>query len=166
MFKTLILIRHSKAENRNPSVSDIDRPLTEEGRADSFKMANLLLRSGFKPDFILGSSAIRASQTVEIFSKVLNIKDISLSRKLYYCSAKIIMDHIVGLPDNLECVIVVGHNPGISDLIRGLSSGRAFYMDNTHIIILEYEIEQWHQVGNNKPVVFQNHRVINTPDHL
>jgi phosphohistidine phosphatase SixA len=76
------------------------------------------------------------------------------------------MDHIVGLPDNLECVIVVGHNPGISDLIRGLSSGRAFYMDNTHIIILEYEIEQWHQVGNNKPVVFQNHRVINTPDHL
>lgn len=165
MFKTLILIRHSKAENRTPSVSDFDRPLTEEGRADSLKMANLLLKSGYKPDFILGSSAVRASQTAEIFSKVLNIKDTSLLRSLYYCSAKNIVDHIVGLPDKLECVIVIGHNPGISDLVRGLSSGRAFYLDNTHVIILEYEIDKWHQVGDNKPVVFQNHRVTDKPVH-
>lgn len=166
MAKTLILVRHSKAENRNNSVGDINRPLTEEGRADSHKMANLLLKSGIKPDLILSSSAARASQTTEVFSKVLKTetKDINISRKFYYCPAKTILDHIVGLPENIKCVLVVAHNPGISDLVRGLSSGRTFYMDNTHVIILVYDIDHWYQVVEHKPMVFKNHRVIDTPD--
>jgi phosphohistidine phosphatase len=166
MGKTLVLIRHSKAENRDHSVSDIDRQLTEEGRKDSIKMANLLLKSGIKPDLILSSSATRASQTTQIFAKVLKTqaKNLNLSRRLYYCSAKTILDLLDGLQDNINCVMVVAHNPGISDLVRGLSSGRIFYMDNTQVIIMEYEIDQWYQVGDHKPVVFQNHRVTDTPD--
>jgi phosphohistidine phosphatase len=167
MAKTLILTRHSKAENRDHSISDINRPLTEEGRTDSFKMANLLLNSVIRPDLILSSSATRASQTAEIFSKILKTdnKDLNLSRKLYYCSAKTILDHIVGLPDNIKCVMVVAHNPGISDLVRGLSSGRVFFMENTQIIILEYDIDQWYNVGDHKPAVFHSHRVTDTPDN-
>jgi phosphohistidine phosphatase len=68
MIKTLILIRHSKAENRKHAAIDIDRPLTEEVKVDSYKMANFLLKSGIKPDLILSSSATRASQTSEIFT--------------------------------------------------------------------------------------------------
>jgi phosphohistidine phosphatase len=160
MAKTLILVRHSIAENRSNFVSDINRPLTEGGRADSQKMANLLSKSGIKPDFILSSSAIRASQTTEIFSVVLKIetKDINLSRKFYYCSAKTILDHIVGLPEKMICVLVVAHNPGISDLVRGLSSGRTSYMDNTQVIILEYDIDHWYQVADHKPSTFISYR--------
>jgi phosphohistidine phosphatase len=167
MGKTLVLIRHSKAENRDHSVSDIDRQLTEEGREDSKKMANLLLKSGIKPDLILSSSATRASQTAQIFAKLLKTQaeNLNISRRLYYCSAKQILDILVGLQDNINCVIVVAHNPGISDLVRGLSSGRAFFMDNTQVIIMEYKIDQWYKVGDHRPVVFQNHRVSDTSDH-
>ena len=162
MSKTLILVRHSIAENRSNSVSDINRPLTKEGRADSQKMANLLSKSRIKPDLIFSSSAIRASQTTEIFSTVLSIetKNIILSRKFYYCSAKTILDHIIGLPENIKCVLVVAHNPGISDLVRGLSSGRTSYMDNTHVIILEYDIDHWYQVADHKPSTFKSYRPI------
>lgn len=161
IVKTLILIRHSKAENRDHAISDINRPLTEEGRAESYKMADLLLNSGIRPDLILSSSATRAVQTAEIFSKVLETDpvNLNLSRKLYYCSAKTMLDHIVGLPNNIKCLLVVAHNPGISDLARGLSSGKEFFMDNTQVIVLDYEIDQWYQVGDHKPVAFQSHRV-------
>ena len=66
MSKTLILVRHSKAESRDQSLSDINRPITEEGKADSYTMANLLLRSGIKPDLIIACMAARASQTARI----------------------------------------------------------------------------------------------------
>jgi phosphohistidine phosphatase len=167
MPKTLILVRHSKAENRNNLFGDIKRPLTKEGKADSLKIANLLLRSGIKPDFILSSSATRASQTTEIFSNVLKTetKNIRISRKFYYCSSKYILDHIVGIKEDINCVLIVAHNPGISDLARGLSSGRECYMDNTQVIILEYDIDHWYQVVDHNPVVFQNHRVQDIPDH-
>ena len=56
MAKTLILVRHSIAENLSNIISDINRPLSEEARADSQKMANLLSKSGIKLDLILSSS--------------------------------------------------------------------------------------------------------------
>ena len=162
MAKTLILIRHSKAENRNNSDGDINRPLTEAGKADSLKMANFLLKSGLKPDQIVSSSATRASQTADIFSKVFKTetKDINLTRQFYYCSAKTILDYIVGLPENIECALVIAHNPGISDLARGLSSGKASYMVNTHVIILNYDIDHWYQVVEHKATTFRSHRPI------
>lgn len=165
MIKTLILVRHSKAESRDQSLSDIYRPITEEGKADSYRMANQLLSSGIKPDLIIASVATRASQTASIFSEVLNTGDenINLLKKLYYGSAKTIMDCIFGIPDNINCVIVVAHNPGISELARALSSGRIFYMENTHIIILEYNIEHWRMFDEHKPAGYKSHRVNDTP---
>jgi phosphohistidine phosphatase len=167
MRKTLILIRHSNAESRDQSSGDINRPLTEEGRADSYKMANLILRSGIKPDLILASLAARASQTAIIFAEVLRTEAgcIKISRKFYYCPAQTIADNVSGLPDNIKCVIVVAHNPGISELARILSSGRVLYMDNTHVIILEFDIDHWHQFADRKPILFQSHRVIDIPEN-
>jgi phosphohistidine phosphatase len=158
MIKTLILVRHSKAENRDSSVNDFERSLTVEGKTDSMKLANFLLKAGIKPDFIVTSSAARAFETAIIFAEVLKTgeKNIMATRKLYYCSAKTVLDQIYGLPETINCLMVVAHNPGISDLTRGLSSGRAFFMENTQVIILEYNIEQWYQIDDIKPSKFEN----------
>lgn len=160
MIKTLILVRHSKAEERDNKGSDIDRPLTEKGKINTFKVANLLLNSGIKPDLMLSSTAIRAVQTTKIFSEVLKIheKHLDFTGKLYYSSSKTILDFIYGLPDACDCVMMVAHNPGISDLVRGLTSGKIFFMENTHTVILEYNIEHWHQVDCFKPSSVQSYR--------
>lgn len=153
MVKKLILVRHSKAENRGSSGNDFERSLTNEGKADSIKMANSLIKAGLKPDFILTSSASRAFETAMIFAEVFNTgeKNILATRKLYYSSAKTILDQIFGLPETIDCVMVVAHNPGISELARGLSSGRPFFMGNTQIIALEYNIEHWYQIDDINP---------------
>ncbi|MBA4321990.1 MAG: histidine phosphatase [Odoribacter sp.] len=156
MTKTLILVRHSKAESRDNSVNDFERSLTMEGKADSKKMATFLLVAGIKPDFIVTSSAVRALETATIFAEILTTPAEKLipTRKLYYCSAKTILDQIYRLPETLDCILVVAHNPGISDLTRGLSSGRGFFMDNTQVTILEYNMEHWYQIDEQKPVTF------------
>ena len=160
MTKTLILVRHSKAENRDSSVNDFERSLTIEGKTDSMKMANSLMKTGIKADFILTSSAARALETAMIFAGFFKTpeKNIITTRKLYYCSAKTILNQIYGLKETINCLMVVAHNPGISDLTRGLSSGKSFFMDNTQVTILEYEIEHWHQIDEQKPLTFRSQR--------
>lgn len=158
MIRTLILVRHSKAENRHSSSKDFDRSLTDEGKSDSMKMGNFLLKSGIIPDFIITSPAIRTYQTASIFANIFKIdsNNISTPGILYYCSAKATLDQIYGLPETINNLLVVAHNPGISDLSRGLSEGRSSYMDNTQVIFLTYNIEHWHQVGEIKPSKFES----------
>lgn len=160
MIKTLILVRHSIAENRDSSVNDFERSLTNEGKTVSKIMANFLLEAGITPDFIVTSSAARAFETARIFPDVLKTgeKNIMSTRKLYYCSAKTILDQVYGLPETINCLMVVAHNPGVSELTRGLSSGKSFFMDNTQVTILEYEIEHWYQIDEQKPVTFRSQR--------
>jgi phosphohistidine phosphatase len=158
MIKTLILVRHSKAQNRESSVNDFERSITNEGKTDSEKMAGFLKKSGIRPEYIVTSSAARAFETAMIFEDVLKTgeKNILSTRKLYYCSAKTILDQIYGLPGTLGCIMVVAHNPGISDLTRGLSSGKSFYMENTQVSVLQFEMEHWYQVGDIKPIKFES----------
>ena len=156
MIKTLILVRHGKAENREKSINDFKRSLTSEGKADSIKMANYLLNAGISPQFIVTSSAARAIETARIFADVLKTdkKNLFPTKTLYYSSAKTILDQICRLPETLLSVMVVAHNPGISDLNRGLSAGESFYMDNSQVTILEYEAEQWNQIDELKPITY------------
>jgi phosphohistidine phosphatase len=160
MTKIFLLVRHSKAEDRNNITNDIDRPLSDEGIADSFQMATLLLNSGIIPDVILASSAARAIHTAHIFLQILNIseKKLIISENLYYSASKTILDQISDLPDTINCVMVVAHNPGISALVRSLSSGRANFMVNSQMAIMKFEIEKWHQLHEQKPVVFWTHK--------
>jgi len=161
MAKTLVLVRHSKAEERSVKTGDINRPLTEKGKADTIKMADFLLKTGIEPDLILSSPATRAKQTAGIFLENFKLSDnnLNLSKPLYYSTAKTILDHLYVLPEKVNTVLVVAHNPGISDLARGLSAGQAGFMENTQVIILKYEIEKWYQLGEIKYFSMTSHKV-------
>jgi phosphohistidine phosphatase len=158
MSKVLILVRHSKPESRVSSFKDFERSLTNEGISASAKMARFLLDSGIVPDFILTSAAKRAIETSRIFAKTLKIseKNIRSTRDLYYSSANKILDQINGLSDKVNCLMIVAHNPGISELSSGLSSGRAFYLENTQVSLLEYEIDSWSRIKDEKPIMFKS----------
>jgi phosphohistidine phosphatase len=162
MNKTLVLIRHSKAEHRDRCANDFERSLTDEGRDDSGKMANYLWKAGIKPDLIVTSSAARALETAMIFAEILKTPEnkILSTRKLYYSSAKTILDQIYGLPETLDCIIIVSHNPGISDLTRGLTAGSTYFMENTQAIILEFDMVHWYQIDEQKPATIRSLRPV------
>jgi phosphohistidine phosphatase len=121
-MKKIILIRHAKSDWDNPSLSDYDRPLAARGLEDAPKMAALLKNRAIKVDGILSSTAKRAKQTAEITAKVLGISDthIQWDRSLYHASAAHLLAVIKAQPAQLQTLILVGHNPGLTELIVDL----------------------------------------------
>ena len=117
-MKKIILIRHAKSDWDNPSLPDYDRPLAARGLEDAPKMAALLKKRAINIDGILSSTAKRAKQTAEITAEVLGIPHhIQWDRSLYHASADHLLNVIQAQPTHLQTLILVGHNPGLTELI-------------------------------------------------
>lgn len=67
----IILIRHAKAESRDPNTWPDDdlRPLTAEGRAEQRAATRSMKKMGIKFDFLVTSPLLRARETAEIVAK-------------------------------------------------------------------------------------------------
>ncbi|RIW13599.1 histidine phosphatase family protein [Algoriphagus lacus] len=121
-MKKIILIRHAKSSWDNPWLSDHDRPLAERGINDAPKMAKRLKKRGIKPDLILSSTALRASETAKITAKELgySIDDIVWEKNLFHGSPNTILKYIHMQKDSKNTILVFGHNPGFNELINFL----------------------------------------------
>ncbi|AFJ02742.1 putative phosphohistidine phosphatase, SixA [Methylophaga frappieri] len=122
--KTLLLMRHGKASN-NSHYADIDRPLTRMGEDQCRQIADWLGSHVGKPDYWLVSPALRTQQTADIVSHRLrchpraSVSPISL----YLAEPTSLIGSLRQLPDTVQTVILVGHNPGLSESLRLLTGG-------------------------------------------
>jgi phosphohistidine phosphatase len=74
------------------------------------------------PQIILSSPAVRATQTAEIVSKIIGFSgEIRIHEALYMAEAEDIIKLLRKLPDEIERVMVIGHNPGLESLIPMLT---------------------------------------------
>ena len=111
----LILMRHAKAERRSTSGADIERALAPQGRADAAIMAGVLAREGMAPDLALVSSARRTQETWEAMARAFPKARAEVSRELYNASALALLEAAEAARE--RTVLVVGHNPGIHELV-------------------------------------------------
>lgn len=118
-MKKIILVRHGKSAWNNPNLTDHDRPLADRGLNDVPEMGLRLKEKGIAPDLILSSTATRASQTAEILAEVLHIPKSNLvfDKNLYHASYTTILKCIQKQDDSNQLIFIVGHNPGLNDLI-------------------------------------------------
>jgi len=119
--KQLILFRHAKS-SWDDDVADVDRPLAGRGERDAPRMGKRLDARHARPDLIIASHATRAQSTAELVAKALGIKrkEIKIENALYLASPDDILGVVRGLDDSLSCVLVVGHNPGLTELVNRL----------------------------------------------
>jgi len=119
LSKTLIILRHAEALGNKAGQSDFDRPLSEKGKEDVAHLANFLQENEIKAELILASSAKRTAQTAAILAQCLNIEEenIFYKKSLYNRSAAEIDASIrfSDIPNETESVILIAHNPGISE---------------------------------------------------
>lgn len=120
---TLTLMRHAKSSWQNHGQSDHDRPLNERGHRDAPIMAARLKERGDIPSLILSSSAQRTQQTTAHLLDVFGepSPEVHYDERLYLGSPESILDILNDVPDAVNHVIVVAHNPGIEDLSALLS---------------------------------------------
>ena len=112
----LYVMRHGKAENTSP---DIGRHLSSAGKEDVRRVAAILNDKNIKVDRVIYSSAERAKQTAMIMCDVLNISPENQldDTRIYNASVSELREVLSDIDNNLESVLIVGHNPGFADLV-------------------------------------------------
>lgn len=121
MKRELLLLRHGKSDWSIP-VSDFDRPLKKRGRKASQRMGEWLLENNLLPNYVLSSPAKRAIATAEIVCHVAGFDVVSIrrDRALYMASRDELLQVLARLPADSNRVLLVGHNPGMEELLQYL----------------------------------------------
>lgn len=150
-MKTLVLVRHAKSSHDDPFIKDIDRPLNHRGKRDAPVMAHFLNQSNIIPDCILSSPATRAHITAAIFAQELlgDESRVDVWDEIYDAPAKQLMSVIKQVDDANRVCMLVGHNPGLTDLANHLIKVPRDHIDNiptTGVVILELGIGTWIQL--------------------
>ncbi len=116
--KLLYILRHAKAEIAEGYASDHERPLSPRGLADADAMGKHLHAQGKQPEHVLCSTARRTRETHAQLA--LDIP-VAFSEKLYLASASELMAMIQSIPDSTSSALVIGHNPGMHELVAILA---------------------------------------------
>lgn len=124
-MKTILLLRHAKSAWDSADLSDHDRPLNRRGERSAAIMADHLVTEGPRPDLILCSTAMRTRQTLAPLVKALGLPapPISLEKELYLASEDALLERLRALSEELQTVLLIGHNDGIGQL-AGMLAGR------------------------------------------
>ena len=151
-MKTLFLIRHAKSSRDNTALADKDRPLNDRGKREAPKMGKRLAKRRVKPDLILSSPAARALTTAEIIAKKLEYKrkKILLDDRLYAVGADDLLDVIRKLDDAAERVMLIGHNPELTELAHRFSS-KIIHLRTCAVAEFTFDTKSWSRIGKEKP---------------
>jgi phosphohistidine phosphatase len=117
--RTLIVLRHAKSSWGETGLPDHDRPLAPRGRRAGAALARHVAEAGVAPELVLCSTALRARQTLDLVLPALGEPQVSLEAGMYLASAEAIVERLRVL--TAEVVMLVGHNPGLQDLVLHLS---------------------------------------------
>lgn len=149
-MKTLYLLRHAKSSWSFDDLSDHDRPLNGRGRDDAPRMGQALHKRGIVPDAVLASSAVRALTTAVLVTRELGYPHdkIRVEPAIYQAGVPGLLEIVRGLPAGAASVLLVGHNPGFTDLANMLSPASPIAeLPTAGVVCLRFEVESWADVA-------------------
>jgi len=142
-MRTLLLMRHAKAERGCASQTDHDRSLSPRGRTDAPIMAAWLLANGLQPDQVLASSAHRAHETAQLVCTSLDLESPQVHPRLYMPDVDDILE-VLAMAEG-HCVLLVSHNPTCELCIESLTGAREI-MPTAGIAVIQLDVDEWSDV--------------------
>jgi phosphohistidine phosphatase len=147
-MKKILLMRHAKSSWDDPSLSDHQRPLNKRGKRDAPRMGQWLSESNLVPDMILCSTAERAKQTVELLLETLPFEGkIQYLDSLYHGAPDNFLDALKELPQEIEVVMFVGHNPGMEYFLEVLCDEYE-RMPTAAVAEISIQHQKWAEMNN------------------
>lgn len=142
-------MRHAKSSWDNPDWSDFERPLNKRGLKAAPFMGSIIYQNEVYPTLIIASPAKRAKQTAVLVKETAQIeKPIKFEEKIYEASATTLLNLTSQFPDQDETILLVGHNPGMEELIRVLT-GSYCLMPTAAIAKVLLNIDKWKDIRTN-----------------
>ena len=143
-MKTLLLVRHAKAEHAALGQSDHERSLDKRGLNAVQDLAQHLVKEGVKVDCLQVSSAKRTCMTASLLLEAISVEpsQVRVLDSLYLASAQHLMGLIHKTDDDIDTLMMIGHNPGLEDLAN------AFYpavkeLGTAQMVHVTLNTDQW-----------------------
>lgn len=151
-MKTLFLVRHAKSSWDDRKIDDFDRPLNDRGRRDAPSMGKRIAGLADAPRVIVTSPAKRAATTARLIAEAIGLPagKIVESAPLYGASPDAILGVINELDDDLSSAMLVGHNPGLTQIAAGLAPGSVDHMPTCSIAAIDLGVDSWMMVRPGK----------------
>ncbi len=145
-MKTLLLLRHAKSSHKDERVDDIDRPLNKRGIEDAKLIGNLIRKKKIKPDLILTSPAERARQTADLVRKSAHLTvELTFDKRIYGATMGALVRLIKQINNNSNTVLLIGHNPGLEELLQKLT-GEIVTLPTAALAFIELNVEHWSEM--------------------
>lgn len=146
-MKTLYILRHAKSSWNDNSIADFDRPLNVRGLNTAPFIGEVMARKDVRPDVIISSPAKRAMQTAILVKEASGLNaPIQYDERIYEASTQTLNLLISQIGEEIESVLLVGHNPGMAGLIDYFT-GRSEEMPTAAIAAIALKIDTWEQAS-------------------
>ena len=155
-MKTLGLFRHAKSDWHDPRARDFDRPLNPRGEKGAGLVGRHIFDHDVKWDKVIASPAVRVAETIELAAKATGRPiAVNWDRRIYLASSATLLDLLREQKDDPGSVLMVGHNPGLEDVIFDLvpDDGTSPLRDVVELkfptasfAVLELDIEHWNEL--------------------
>jgi phosphohistidine phosphatase len=149
-MKTVLILRHAKSSWKDDSLPDRERPLNKRGKEDAPKMGALLRKHQLAPDLVLSSPAQRARSTAELVLDESGYEgEVEYREELYSFDAEPYRVALAGVADSIRCVMLVGHNPAMEELVEELT-GEYLPMPTAALAQIELPVEHWSELSSRR----------------
>jgi phosphohistidine phosphatase len=144
-MKTLILVRHGEFVRNDPSLTNVSYPLARGGKREMGQTARRLETMGIAPGLIVSSPTRYARESAEVLGKTLGLspEQIKGIPELLEAEKRDIQRVIHQLDDSADTIILVGHNPAVSELRAYLAGVDVFNMKLADFSVLQLDVDRW-----------------------
>lgn len=158
-MKTLTILRHAKSSWDDAVARDFDRPLNARGQRAAVTVGRHMRSEGLSFDHVVASPAVRITETVEqVESGYGSALAPAWDRRIYLASASTLMDVVHELPAGADSALLIGHNPGLEDLILMLVPDRSSdalrssveeKFPTAALAVITFETDDWSAIRSN-----------------
>jgi len=151
-MKKLIFIRHGRAEDPAPEISDFERSLTLKGKIISKLMARKLREKENSPGIMITSPAFRALETAFIFAEEFGIEpeNIIINSNLYYkMNFHSLQEFLSLVSEDDDTITMFGHNPSFTEITESLCKEGCDFMPKCGVISISFNIRTWSEIRHN-----------------
>ena len=108
-------------------------------------MGRRILEHGIRPSLIVSSPAVRAWTTAKVIAQAISYPREFLQKeeRLYLASLDDILDVVVAQENGFNNLMVVGHNPGLTDLVNFLVPGLTNNLPTAGVVSVQIDQDHW-----------------------
>jgi phosphohistidine phosphatase len=148
-MKTLLLLRHAKSSWKDTGLQDFDRPLNGRGKKAAEMIGRFIKKKEIKPDLLISSPAVRARETIETVIKAAKLQsELRFDQRIYEAGPQRLLEIVSQIEEGRSIVLLVGHNPGMEELLH-LLTDRVEHMATGTLAGIDLKGE-WSRAGEEK----------------